>query len=111
MITMDHKKGGETHQDATSIRQHIVNTWNNVGCKTKICWIEVWIFFNNVESNTFLNYKVVILRNNFKLRVVIRLIDKSINLNVEYQVSLVLIGIYLVYLQKLQETSFFLLCM
>jgi hypothetical protein len=67
--------------------------------------------FKAILSNTFLNYKVDILKNNSKLRVVVRLIDKPINSNVEYQVNLVLIAIYLVYLQKLQETSFFLLCM
>jgi hypothetical protein len=67
--------------------------------------------FKAILSNTFLNYKVDILRNNSKLRIVVRLIDKLINLNVEYQVSLILIDIYLVYSQKLQETSFFFLCM
>jgi hypothetical protein len=67
--------------------------------------------FKVILSNTFFNFKVDILRNNSKLRLLVRLIDKPINLNVGYQVTLILIGIYLVYLQKLQETSFFLLCM
>jgi hypothetical protein len=61
--------------------------------------------FKAILSNTFFNFKVDILINNFKLTLLVRLIDKPINLSVEYQVTLILIGVYLVYLQKLQETS------
>lgn len=58
--------------------------------------------FKAILSNTFFNFKVDILRNNSKLTVLVRLIDKAISLNVEYQVILILIGGYLLYLQKLQ---------
>lgn len=58
--------------------------------------------FKTILSNTFFNFKVDILRNNSKLTVLVRLIDKAISLNVEYQVILILIGGYLLYLQKLQ---------
>jgi len=68
-------------------------------------------FENNLTMLKLNNFKVDILINNSKLTILVRLIDKPINLSVEYQVTLILIGVYLVYLQKLQETSFFLLCM
>jgi hypothetical protein len=46
------------------------------------------------------------LRGSFKLRVIFRLADRFVSLEVEYHVSLTKVGIHLVSLQELQETSF-----
>jgi hypothetical protein len=50
-----------------------------------------------ILGNPFLNaYHVDILREGPKLRVIIRLIDRSINLKVEYHVSLTKVSVHLV---------------
>jgi hypothetical protein len=41
-----------------------------------------------------------------KLRVIARLVDRSVSLEVEYQVNLAKVHIHLVSLQELQKTSF-----
>jgi hypothetical protein len=46
------------------------------------------------------------LREGSKLRVIARLVDRFISLEVEYQVNLAKVSIHLVSLQELQETSF-----
>ncbi len=57
-------------------------------------------------------YRVDILREGFKLRVIARLVDRSISLEVKYQNNLAKISIHLVSLQKSQATSFLILmCM
>jgi len=67
--------------------------------------------FKAILSNTFFNFKVDILINNFKLTLLVRLIDKPINLSVEYQVTLILIGVYLVYYKNCKKLhSFFYAC-
>ncbi len=55
---------------------------------------------NGIEAilgNTFIDvYRVNVLRGGSKLRVIAKLIDKSVNLKVEYQVSLTKVSIHLV---------------
>ncbi len=61
-------------------------------------------------GNTFLDaYHVDVLKGGSKLIIIARLVDRSINLNVKYQASLIKVGIHLVSLQQLQETSFLIL--
>jgi hypothetical protein len=70
----------------------------------KVCTIEV------ISRNTFLDaYHVNVLRGGSKLRIIVRLTDRFVILEVEYQVSLTKVGIHLVSLQKLQETLFLIL--
>jgi len=58
-----------------------------------------------ILGNTFLDvYYVNVSKRGFKLRIIVKLTDKSINLKVEYQVSLFKITIHLVSLQVLHET-------
>ncbi len=58
-----------------------------------------------ILGNTFLHiYHVDVLRKGFKLRVIVRLVEVS--LEVEYQVNLAKVHIHLVSLQELQKTSF-----
>jgi hypothetical protein len=59
-----------------------------------------------IENNFLDIYCVNVLRGDSKLKVVARLIDRSISLEVEYQASLTKVVIHLVSLQELQETSF-----
>ncbi len=64
-----------------------------------VCTVEA------ILGNTFLNaYCVDVLRGGSKLTVIVRLVDKSICLEVEYKASLFKVGIHLVSLQKLLET-------
>jgi hypothetical protein len=60
-----------------------------------------------ISRNPFLDvYHVDILRWGLKLRSITRLIDRFVNLKVEYHVSLAKVGIHLVSLQELYWTSF-----
>ncbi len=63
-----------------------------------------------ILRNIFLNaYRVHVLRRGSKLRVIVRLTYRSISLEVEYQASLIKVGLHLISLQELQETSFLIL--
>lgn len=60
-----------------------------------------------VLRNTFVDvYHLNVLWRGFKLRVIAILTNKSINLEMEYQVSLAKVNIHLVSLQVLHETLF-----
>jgi hypothetical protein len=89
---MDHHKGGETHQGVNNTTWHKTTTWNNVE-GVKCVGIELKNNFTMYElddfkailSNSFLNfYKVDILKSNYKMKVIMRLVDELVNLNVEY---------------------------
>jgi len=60
-----------------------------------------------ILGNTFLNaYHIDVLKGISKLKTMVRLTYKLINLKVEYQASLIKVSIHLVSLQELQHTSF-----
>jgi hypothetical protein len=89
---MDCHEGGETHQGVSNTRWHKTTTWNNVGgveCvgvefKINFTMCEL-VDFKAILNNIFLDfYKVDILKRNFKLKVIVRVVDELINLNVEY---------------------------
>lgn len=89
---MDHHKGGETHQGVNNKTWHKTTTWNNVE-GVKCVGIELKNNFTMYElddfkailSNSFFNfYKVDILKSNYKMKVIMRLVDELANLNVEY---------------------------
>ncbi len=64
--------------------------------------------FEAILNNTFLDtYHVDVLKDNYKLRTIIRLDEMLVNLEVEYQVDFKVVGIHFISLQELQETSFF----
>jgi hypothetical protein len=55
-----------------------------------------------ILRNPFLDvYHVDILKGGLKLKVITRIVDRSINLKVKYHVSLAKVGIHLVSLQEL----------
>jgi hypothetical protein len=69
-----------------------ITTWNNVE-GVKCAGIELKNNFTMYElddfkailSNSFLNfYKIDILKSNYKMKVIMRLVDELVNLNVEY---------------------------
>jgi hypothetical protein len=63
-----------------------------------------------ILRNTFIHvYSVDVLRKGFKLKVIVKLVDRFVCLEVEYQGNLTKVGIHLVSLQELQETSFLIL--
>lgn len=70
--------------------------------RNKVKFIENFTIcaLNGIEAilgNTFIDvYRVNVLRGGSKLRVIAKLIDKSVNLKVEYQVSLTKVSIHLV---------------
>lgn len=92
VVRMDYHKGGETHQGVNNTTWHKTTTWNNVE-GVKCARIELKNNFTMYElddfkailSNSFLNfYKVDILKSNYKMKVIMRLVDELVNLNVEY---------------------------
>jgi hypothetical protein len=57
--------------------------------------------FDGILGNIFLEYRIDILRNGFKLRVKSRLANKSFSLEVDYQFSLLAVRINLVSMQEI----------
>jgi hypothetical protein len=53
--------------------------------------------FNNTISDT---YHVDVLKDKYKLKTIIRLVEILVNLEVEYQVNLKVVGIHFISLQK-----------
>lgn len=63
-----------------------------------------------ILGNIFLNtHRVNVLKKGSKLKVIIRLANRSVNLEVEYWTNLTKISIHLISLQELHEISFLIL--
>jgi hypothetical protein len=78
-------------------------------------WIEITLSIKFQAQNSKLRlyahaqaifYWIDVLRSWFKFKIIARLVDKLVSLNVKYWFTFENIGIHLVSLQKLQEISF-----